>query len=83
MDELEVAFEDNREPPINKPTHTFIKAKHVEEEEKLEEEEKDTYLLKCKEIGRVGPPVASLDRETAYGSVKFYDNFNLDVEALS
>ena len=42
-----------------------------------------TYVQRCKKVGRIGPKEAKLDERSAYGEYVFSDKEHLDIEATS
>jgi hypothetical protein len=57
----------------------------VDEESNLEEAKEDapSLLLKCKTVGRLGPPSTKLDLASAFGSLKLVDQQGLRVVCQS
>ena len=53
------------------------------EESKNEEPRQESYIDRCKKVGRIGPKDTKLDPKSAYGDVIFSGRDELDVEAIS
>lgn len=48
----------------------------------LQEEKYESYIYRCKKVGRIGPKDTILDQKNSYGELIFAAKDGLDVEAI-
>lgn len=52
-------------------------------EERKHRRKPKSYIQRCKEVGRVGPPVTKVDRSSEHGQLKYHSDYEVESSSSS